>query len=81
MPAAPLVSKAIIPPSTSVGQQRGRRGEAAGLRSKSRSLNPAPVVKTPWNPKALAELVRGIVDQSPERPPTSKPGLPKGRYC
>jgi two-component system, chemotaxis family, chemotaxis protein CheY len=43
--------------------------ETSELLQEARRLNPAAVVKKPWNPKALAELVRGIVD----RPPRSSP--------
>jgi two-component system, chemotaxis family, chemotaxis protein CheY len=40
--------------------------ETSELLQEARRLNPAAVVKKPWNPKALAELVRGIVDRSGE---------------
>jgi two-component system, chemotaxis family, chemotaxis protein CheY len=36
--------------------------ETSELLREARSLNPAAVVKKPWNPKALAELVRDLVD-------------------
>jgi two-component system, chemotaxis family, chemotaxis protein CheY len=39
--------------------------ETSELLQEARRLNPAAVVKKPWNPKALAELVRGIVDRPP----------------
>jgi CheY-like chemotaxis protein len=38
-------------------------GETSELLRDARTLNPAAVVKKPWNPKALAELVRGIVER------------------
>jgi CheY-like chemotaxis protein len=37
--------------------------ETSELLQEARRLNPAAVVKKPWNPKALATLVRGIVDR------------------
>lgn len=41
--------------------------ETSGLLREARTLNPAAVVNKPWNPKALAELVRGIVDRPGKR--------------
>ena len=41
--------------------------ETSELLREARTLNPAAVVKTPWNPKALAELVQGIVDRPGKR--------------
>jgi CheY-like chemotaxis protein len=41
--------------------------ETSELLREARTLNPAAVVHKPWNPKALAELVRGIVDRSGKR--------------
>jgi two-component system, chemotaxis family, chemotaxis protein CheY len=40
--------------------------ETSELLQEARRLNPAAVVHKPWNPKALAELVRGIVDRPGE---------------
>ena len=37
--------------------------DTSELLREARTLNPAAVVHKPWNPKALAELVRGIVDR------------------
>lgn len=41
--------------------------ETSDLLREARTLNPAAVVNKPWNPKALAELVRGVVDRSRKR--------------
>jgi two-component system, chemotaxis family, chemotaxis protein CheY len=38
--------------------------ETSELLCEARSLKPAAVVKKPWNPKALAELVREVVDRA-----------------
>jgi CheY-like chemotaxis protein len=41
--------------------------ETSELLREAQSLNPAAVVKKPWNPKALAELVRDVVDRPGRR--------------
>ena len=38
-------------------------GETSQLLRDARELNPAAVVKKPWKPQVLAEIVRGIVDR------------------
>jgi len=42
-------------------------GETSQLLRDARTLNPAAVVKKPWKPQELAELVRGIVERHQAR--------------